>query len=52
MNENLHQTIAMTQNQPLFWLFFKDNEGVMIDTYTPVNGGKTQIALFMGDTDE
>ena len=35
-----------------FLAFFKDNEGVMIDTCTPVNGGKTQIALFMGDTDE
>ena len=35
-----------------FLALFKDNTGLMIDTYTPVNGGKTQIALFMGDTDE
>lgn len=35
-----------------FLAFFKDNTGLMIDTYTPVNGGKTKIALFMGDTDE
>ena len=34
-----------------FLALFKDNEGLMIDTYTPVNGGKTQIALFWGDTD-
>jgi len=35
-----------------FLALFKDNTGLMIDTYTPVHGGKTQIALFMGDTDE
>ncbi|MBW1726518.1 MAG: hypothetical protein JRF31_05075 [Deltaproteobacteria bacterium] len=35
-----------------FLALFKDNTGLMIDTHTPVNGGKTQIALFMGDTDE
>lgn len=35
-----------------FLAFFKDNTGLMIDTFTPTDGGKTQIALFMGDTDE
>jgi hypothetical protein len=25
--------------------------GLMIETYTPVNGGKTKIALFLGETD-
>ena len=35
-----------------FLVFFKDNEGVMIDTYPSVSGDKTQIALFMGDIDE
>ena len=35
-----------------FLVFFKDKEGVMIDTYPSVSGDKTQIALFMGDTDE
>lgn len=35
-----------------FLVFFKDNEGVMIDTYSSVSGDKTQIALFMGDIDE
>jgi len=35
-----------------FLALFRENEGLMIDTYTPVNGGKTQIALFLGDTDE
>ncbi len=35
-----------------FLALFKDNTGLMIDTYTSVNGDKTQIALFMGDTDE
>ena len=34
-----------------FLAFFKDNTGLMIDTYTPVNGGKTQIALFIGNID-
>ena len=34
-----------------FLALFKGREGLMIDTYTPVNGGKTQIALFLGDTD-
>ena len=36
----------------IFLALFKDNTGLMIDTYTPVDGGKTQIALFMGDADE
>jgi hypothetical protein len=35
-----------------FLVFFKDNEGVMIDTYPSVSGDKTQIAVFMGDIDE
>lgn len=35
-----------------FLAFFKDNTGLMIDTYTPVDGGKTQIALFLGETHE
>jgi hypothetical protein len=35
-----------------FLVFFKDNEGLMIDTYPSVSGDKTQIALFMGDIDE
>ena len=26
-------------------------EGLVIDTYTPINDGKTQIILFLGDTD-
>mgnify|MGYP001817116992 CR=1 FL=1 len=30
---------------------FKGSEGLMIDTYTPVTGGKTKIALFLGETD-
>ncbi|MDH4204621.1 MAG: hypothetical protein OEV45_03740 [Desulfobacteraceae bacterium] len=34
-----------------FLALFKGSEGLLIDTYTPVNGGKTQIALFLGDTD-
>lgn len=34
-----------------FLALFKGREGLMIDTYTPVNGGKTQIVLFLGDTD-
>lgn len=34
-----------------FLALFKGSEGLMIDTYTPVKGGKTQIALFLGDTD-
>jgi hypothetical protein len=34
-----------------FLALFKGSEGLMINTYTPVNGGKTQIALFLGDTD-
>lgn len=36
----------------IFLAFFKDHKGLMIDTYTPVDGGKTQIALFMGETHE
>ena len=39
-------------NSSAFLVFFKDNEGVMIDTYPSVSGDKTQIALFMGDIDE
>jgi len=35
-----------------FLVFFKDNEGLMIDTYPSVSGDKTQIALFIGDIDE
>jgi hypothetical protein len=35
-----------------FLVFFKNNEGVMIDAYPSVSGDKTQIALFMGDIDE
>lgn len=35
-----------------FLVFFKDNEGVMIDAYPSVSGDKTQIALFLGDIDE
>lgn len=35
-----------------FLTLFKGNEGLMIDTYTPVDGEKTQIALFLGDTNE
>lgn len=34
-----------------FMALFKGSEGLMIDTYTPVNGGNTHIALFLGDTD-
>jgi len=34
-----------------FLALFKGSEGLMIDTYTPVNGGKTKIALFLGETD-
>ena len=34
-----------------FLALFKDNTGLMIDAITPTNGGKTQIALFIGDTD-
>ncbi|MGB2690579.1 MAG: hypothetical protein WBC36_16490 [Desulfobacterales bacterium] len=33
-----------------FLTLFKGSEGLMIDAYTPVNGGKTQISLFLGDT--
>ena len=36
----------------IFLALFKDNTDLMIDTYTLIDGGKTQIALFMGDTDE
>lgn len=35
-----------------FLALFKDNTGLMIDVYPSVSGDKTQIALFMGDTDE
>jgi len=34
-----------------FMAFFKGSEGLMIDTYRPVNSGKTKIALFLGETD-
>lgn len=34
-----------------FLALFKGSKGLMIDTYTPINGGKTQIALFLGDAD-
>ena len=34
-----------------FLALFKGSEGLLIDTYTPVNGGKTKIALFLGETD-
>ena len=35
-----------------FLTLFKDSIGLMIGASTPTDGGKTQIALFMGDTDE
>ncbi len=35
-----------------FLAFFKDSTGLMIDTSTPTDGGKTQIAMFIGDTHE
>jgi hypothetical protein len=34
-----------------FLALFKGSEGLMIETYTPVNSGKTKIALFLGETD-
>ena len=34
-----------------FLALFKGSEGLMIDTYTPASGGKTKIALFLGETD-
>jgi hypothetical protein len=34
-----------------FLALFKGSEGLLIDTYTPVNGGKTKIALFLGESD-
>jgi hypothetical protein len=34
-----------------FLALFKGSEGLLIDTYTPVKGGKTKIALFLGETD-
>ena len=34
-----------------FLALFKGSEGLMIDTYTPVAGGKTKIALFLGEND-
>ena len=34
-----------------FLALFKGSEGLMIDTYTPANGGKTKIVLFLGETD-
>lgn len=39
------------QGNTAFLALFKGSEGLMIDTYTPVNSGKTRIALFLGDTD-
>ncbi len=33
-----------------FLALFKGSEGLMIDLYTPTNGGKTKIALFLGDS--
>lgn len=35
-----------------FLALFEGKTGLMIDIYTPTDGGKTPIALFMGDTDE
>jgi hypothetical protein len=34
-----------------FLALFKGSEGLLIDTYTPVKGGKTKIALFLGESD-
>lgn len=34
-----------------FLALFKGSEGLLIDTYTPATGGKTKIALFLGETD-
>jgi hypothetical protein len=39
------------QETTSFLALFKGSEGLMIDTYAPVNGGKTKIALFLGETD-
>jgi hypothetical protein len=33
-----------------FLALFKGSEGLMIETCTPTNGGKTKIALFLGET--
>ncbi len=35
-----------------FLALFKENTGLMIDTSTTRDSGKTHIALFMGDSDE
>jgi hypothetical protein len=34
-----------------FLALFKGSEGLIIETCTPANGGKTRIALFLGETD-
>jgi hypothetical protein len=34
-----------------FLALFKGSEGLMINTYTPLNSGKTKIALFLGESD-
>ena len=34
-----------------FLALFKGREGLMIETCTPTNGGKTKIALFLGEAD-
>jgi len=34
-----------------FFFFFKGDSGLMINAYSPEEGGKTQIALFIGHTD-
>lgn len=44
--------VERESESPTFLALFKDNTGLMIDTFTPIVGGKTRIALFMGDTDE
>jgi hypothetical protein len=33
-----------------FLALFKGSEGLMIETCTPTNGGKTKITLFLGET--
>jgi len=35
-----------------FLALFKGKEGLMIDATTPIDGGKTQITLYLGDTNE
>jgi hypothetical protein len=43
---------SMTEKTKIdaFLAFFKGDSGLMINAYAPENGGKTQIALFMGNT--